>query len=49
LAAESGATLFKVAFERWTSDGGSRPLSVLIRGCADELEAMTAARRPAGR
>jgi AcrR family transcriptional regulator len=49
LAAESGATIFKVAFERWTSDAGGPPLSEVIRACADELEAMTAARRPAGR
>jgi AcrR family transcriptional regulator len=49
LAAESGATIFKVAFERWTGDVGSPPLSAVIRACADELEAMTAARRPAGR
>ena len=47
LAAESGATMFKVAFERWTSEGGNPPLSEAIRACADELEAMTAARTPA--
>lgn len=47
LAAETGMTIFKVAFERWTADVKSPPLAAVIGSCAEELRTMTAA--PTGR
>jgi AcrR family transcriptional regulator len=41
LAAEAGIAIFKVAFERWTSDPGERTLAEIIRESADELTAVT--------
>jgi AcrR family transcriptional regulator len=49
LAAETGITIFKVAFERWTDGDGSQSFAQGIRVCADELEAMTRPREPARR
>ena len=42
LAAESGIAVFKIAFERWTSDAGERPLAHFIRESMTELRAVTA-------
>jgi AcrR family transcriptional regulator len=44
LAAEAGIAVFKIAFERWTSDGGGPgkpPLAQVIRESMDQLTAMT--------
>jgi hypothetical protein len=46
LAAEAGIAVFKVAFERWTGDASSRPLSHLIRQSADQLKAVTTGQQP---
>jgi AcrR family transcriptional regulator len=46
LAAETGMTIFKVAFERWTGVAASPPLSEVIGDCADDLRAMTATPKP---
>jgi AcrR family transcriptional regulator len=46
LAAEAGIAVFKTAFERWIRDTGTRPLAPMIRESADDLRAVTAARRP---
>jgi AcrR family transcriptional regulator len=42
LAAEAGVAIFKVAFERWTSQAGTLPLATYIRESADELALLTA-------
>jgi AcrR family transcriptional regulator len=42
LTAEAGIAVFKVAFERWISEGRPRPLPQLIRASMDELKAVTA-------
>jgi len=49
LAAEAGMAVFKVAFERWTAERGGRTLAEVVRASADELEAVTATRRPTPR
>jgi AcrR family transcriptional regulator len=41
LAAEAGISVFKIAFERWVTDGGKRTLSQIIGESADELKAVT--------
>ena len=45
LAAEAGIAVFKIAFERWTSETSQRDLPHLIREPLDELKAVTAGRR----
>ncbi len=42
LAAEAGVTVFRVAFERWSSGSGGLPLAAMIRDSADQLRAVTA-------
>lgn len=42
LAAEAGVAIFKVAFERWTSQAGTLPLATYVRESADELALLTA-------
>jgi AcrR family transcriptional regulator len=42
LTAESGITVFKVAFERWINVNNRRDLPELIRESLDELKAVTA-------
>jgi AcrR family transcriptional regulator len=42
LAAETGIAVFRVAFDRWTSDTSQRDLSHFIRESLDELKAVTA-------
>jgi AcrR family transcriptional regulator len=44
LAAEAGIAVFRIAFERWTSETGERPLSQLIQDSVDELKLVTAGR-----
>jgi AcrR family transcriptional regulator len=44
LAAEAGVAIFKVAFERWTSQAGTLPLAKYIRESVDELALLTAQR-----
>jgi AcrR family transcriptional regulator len=41
LAAEAGIVVFKIAFERWTSETGQQDLPELIRESLDELNALT--------
>jgi AcrR family transcriptional regulator len=45
LAAETGVTVFKVAFERWIGDASSDDLARCIRVTLDRLKALTAAGR----
>jgi AcrR family transcriptional regulator len=47
LATESGVTVFRVAFARWTAPGSDAPLSDLIAEVAAELRAITSATAPA--
>jgi len=42
LAAEAGIAVFRIAFERWTSETGQADLPRLIRESLDELKAVTA-------
>jgi AcrR family transcriptional regulator len=42
LAAETGITVFRVAFERWVDEANTQDLQQLIRGSLDELRAVTA-------
>jgi AcrR family transcriptional regulator len=42
LSAEAGIAVFKIAFERWTSETSQRDLPQLIRESLDELKAVTA-------
>jgi AcrR family transcriptional regulator len=42
LAAEAGIAVFRIAFERWTSEPGQPDLPQLIRESLDELKAVTA-------
>src|SRR6202035_725429 len=42
LAAEAGIAVFRIAFERWTSEAGEADLPQLIRESLDELKAVTA-------
>jgi len=42
LAAEAGIAVFRIAFERWTSEAGQADLPQLIRESLDELKAVTA-------
>ncbi|HEY1421523.1 MAG TPA: TetR family transcriptional regulator [Candidatus Dormibacteraeota bacterium] len=42
LAAETGVAVFRVAFERWLGDPGSRDLEQIMRESLDELKALTA-------
>ncbi len=42
LTAEAGIAVFKIAFERWTSETGQPDLPQLIRESLDELKAVTA-------
>jgi AcrR family transcriptional regulator len=42
LAAEAGIAVFKIAFERWTSETNRADLPQLIRESLDELKAVTA-------
>ncbi len=42
LAAEAGIAVFRIAFERWTSEPGQQDLPQLIRESLDELKAVTA-------
>jgi AcrR family transcriptional regulator len=44
LAAEAGIAVFRIAFERWTSEPGERPLAQLIQESVDELKLVTAGR-----
>lgn len=44
LAAETGVTVFKVAFERWIDDASQTDLANLIREAFEELKAVTAGR-----
>ena len=44
LAAEAGMAVFRIAFERWTSETGDRPLAQLIQESVDELKLVTAGR-----
>ena len=44
LAAEAGIAVFRIAFERWTSETGDRPLAQLIQESVDELKLVTAGR-----
>lgn len=41
LAAESGVTVFKIAFERWIDGDGSAELPEIIRGLLDDLGSLT--------
>lgn len=49
LAAEAGMAIFKIAFERWVSEPGGRPLAQLTRESADDLKLVTAGQRLATR
>ncbi|KUH83462.1 MULTISPECIES: TetR family transcriptional regulator [unclassified Mycobacterium] len=40
LTAEAAIAVFKVAFERWLTDGEDRELSTVIDECLDELKAV---------
>lgn len=42
LAAEAGVAVFKVAFERWLSRPGARPLPDIIAESVAELKSVTA-------
>jgi AcrR family transcriptional regulator len=42
LAAEAGIAVFRIAFERWTSEAGQADLPQLIRESLGELKAVTA-------
>jgi AcrR family transcriptional regulator len=42
LAAEAGIAVFRIAFERWTSETGQADLPQIIRESLDELKAVTA-------
>jgi hypothetical protein len=42
LVAEAGIAVFKVAFDRWTTDTNQRDLPYLIQESLDELKAVTA-------
>ena len=42
LTAEAGVAVFKVAFDRWISEGKQDQLPQLIRESFDELKAMAA-------
>ena len=42
LAAEAGIVIFKVAFDRWISEGNQRDFPQLIREALEELKAVTA-------
>ena len=44
LTAEAGIAVFKIAFERWTSETSQRDLPHFIRESLDELKAVTAGR-----
>ena len=44
LAAEAGIAVFRIAFERWTSETGDRPRAQLIQEAVDELKLVTAGR-----
>jgi AcrR family transcriptional regulator len=48
LAAEAGIAVFKVAFQRWTAEGGEQTLSEIIRASVDELILVTGGRPPSG-
>jgi len=41
LSAEAGVAIFKVAFERWTSQAGTLALASYVRESADELALLT--------
>jgi AcrR family transcriptional regulator len=47
LTAEAGIAVFKIAFERWTSQTNERDLSRLIRESFDELKTVIAGNAPA--
>jgi hypothetical protein len=40
LAAESGVTVFKVAFGQWIADGEDRPLAQLERQVLEDLSSL---------
>jgi AcrR family transcriptional regulator len=42
LAAETGIAVFKIAFARWVTDSGERPLAPIIRESMDELKLVAA-------
>jgi AcrR family transcriptional regulator len=42
LAAETGIAVFKIAFARWVTDPGERPLAPFIRESMDELKLVAA-------
>jgi hypothetical protein len=44
LAAEAGTAVFRIAFERWTTENCHPDLAELIRESLDELKAVTAGR-----
>ena len=46
IAAETGITVFKVAFERWVAPGGDPDLAAVIRTSLDGLRAVTAGAPP---
>jgi AcrR family transcriptional regulator len=43
LTAETGVTVFRVAFERWVEEANQRTLQELMRGSLEELRAVAAA------
>jgi AcrR family transcriptional regulator len=45
LAAESGTTVFRLAFEQWIAPGSKRSLVEIVRELFDELTAMTGSSR----
>jgi AcrR family transcriptional regulator len=45
LAAEAGVAVFKIAFERWVSDGCEQSLPKIIRQLASELAVVTAGKK----
>jgi AcrR family transcriptional regulator len=49
LAAEAGIAIFKVAFESWVDDSSDLTLADTIQNSAEELKAVTAPRKAAGR
>ncbi|MGH3225260.1 MAG: TetR family transcriptional regulator, partial [Streptosporangiaceae bacterium] len=44
LAAEAGIAVFRIAFERWTTEACHPDLAALIRDSLDKLKAVTAGR-----
>jgi len=44
LAAEMGITVFRISFERWIDDAGTRSFASIVREAFDELKSVSAGR-----